>query len=33
MGTPLDWLSDAIGAACLFGIGYGLMFLFYGMGW
>jgi len=27
-----DWIEDALGAVCLFGIGYGLLFLGYGMG-
>lgn len=28
-----DWIEDAIGAACIFGAGYGLWMLGYGMGW
>jgi hypothetical protein len=27
-----EWLEDLIGAVCLFGIGYGLMLLAYGIG-
>lgn len=28
-----EWLADALGAVMLFGIGYGLWFLAYGMGY
>ena len=27
-----EWLEDALGAVCLFGIGYGLMLIIYGLG-
>jgi hypothetical protein len=27
-----EWIEDAVGAVMLFGIGYGLFFLGYGMG-
>jgi hypothetical protein len=27
-----EWIEDALGAVMLFGIGYGLWFLAYGMG-
>ena len=27
-----EWIKDALGAVMLFGIGYGLWFLAYGMG-
>jgi hypothetical protein len=27
-----DWIEDALGAVCLFGIGYGLMLIIYGLG-
>jgi hypothetical protein len=27
-----EWIEDAVGAVMLFGIGYGLWFLAYGMG-
>jgi hypothetical protein len=27
-----DWIEDALGAVCLFGIGYGAFFIAYGMG-
>jgi hypothetical protein len=27
-----DWIEDALGAVCLFAIGYGLMLLAYGIG-
>ncbi len=27
-----DWIEDALGAVCLFGIGYGSMLIIYGMG-
>jgi hypothetical protein len=27
-----EWIEDALGAVMLFGIGYGLFFLAYGMG-
>lgn len=28
-----DWIADAIGVICLFGAGYGLLMLGYGVGW
>ena len=28
-----DWIKDIIGVICLFAIGYGLLFIGYGMGW
>jgi hypothetical protein len=27
-----EWLEDALGAVCLFAIGYGLMLITYGIG-
>ena len=27
-----EWIEDAVGAVCLFAIGYGLMMLCYGLG-
>lgn len=31
-GEIMDWIADAIGAVCLFGIFFGVWFLAYGFG-
>ena len=28
-----EWIEDAIGVICLFGIGYGVALFLYGAGW